>query len=155
MVRPSARSDSACAWPVTTTPPSTSPWPARYLVTLCTLKWAPNSKGRSNSGVANVLSTTSAAPADLGMMVNAHAQQRVRNALHHNAPRVGLFHHGAQAGEIADIGEAYADAQRLEHVHQQADGSAVHHIGRHDGAAAIGQRAQDGGVQRRHARQAG
>ena len=67
MVRPSARSESACGSRVTTTPPSTSPWPARYLVTLCTLKCAPNSRGRASSGVAKVLSTTSAAPTSLAM----------------------------------------------------------------------------------------
>src|ERR1035441_6971074 len=67
MVRPSVRSESACGSRVTTTPPSTSPWPARYFVTLWTLKWAPKSRGRANSGVANVLSTTSAAPTSFAM----------------------------------------------------------------------------------------
>src|ERR1039458_3286691 len=67
MVRPSARRESAWGDLVTTAPPSTSPWPARYLETLWTLKWAPNSSGRARRGVANVLSTTSAAPAWLAM----------------------------------------------------------------------------------------
>src|ERR1035437_7022656 len=67
MVRPCARRESAWGDLVTTAPPSTSPWPARYLETLWTLKWAPNSSGRARRGVANVLSTTSAAPAWLAM----------------------------------------------------------------------------------------
>src|ERR1035441_2854449 len=52
MVRPSARRESAWGDLVTTAPPSTSPWPARYLETLWTLKWAPNSSGRARRGVA-------------------------------------------------------------------------------------------------------
>src|ERR1017187_1881705 len=67
MVRPSARRESAWGDLVTTAPPSTSPWAVRYLETLWTLKWAPNSSGRARRGVANVLSTTSAAPAWLAM----------------------------------------------------------------------------------------
>ena len=76
------------------TPPSTSPWPARYLVTLCTLKCAPNSSGRAISGVAKVLSTTSAAPASRAISamrsICAHAQQRIGDGLHQDAARPGL-----------------------------------------------------------------
>ena len=39
-----------------------SEWPARYLVTECTTKSAPSSKGRWLTGVANVLSTATSTP---------------------------------------------------------------------------------------------
>ena len=50
----------ACA---STAPWITSEWPARYFVTLWTTRSAPSSNGCWKSGEANVLSTTSSAPA--------------------------------------------------------------------------------------------
>ncbi len=46
----------------TTTPPTESLWPLRYLVVLWTTRSAPNASGRCRHGLANVLSTTSDAP---------------------------------------------------------------------------------------------
>ena len=46
----------------TTTPPTLSLWPFRYLVVLCVTRSAPNSIGRCTYGLANVLSTTTATP---------------------------------------------------------------------------------------------
>ena len=48
---------------LTTAPISRSAWPERYLVTLWSTASAPSSSGRWRSGVANVLSTTTSAPA--------------------------------------------------------------------------------------------
>ncbi|MDH6192658.1 hypothetical protein M2168_005690 [Streptomyces sp. CZ24] len=42
-----------------TTPPSTSPWPPRYLVALCSTMRAPKPAGRWRTGVAKVLSASS------------------------------------------------------------------------------------------------
>ena len=72
-----------------------------------------------------------------------HAQQRIGNGLHHDAARPGLGDRGAQRVQIADVGEADAHCPRLEHVHQQADGGAVQGARRHDGLAAVGQRAEN------------
>src|SRR5918994_1853643 len=47
----------------TTTPPITSEWPPRYLVVACTTRSAPSSRGRCRTGVAQVLSQASRAPA--------------------------------------------------------------------------------------------
>src|ERR671921_117452 len=47
----------------TTTPPITSEWPPRYFVVACTTRSAPSSRGRCRTGVAQVLSQASRAPA--------------------------------------------------------------------------------------------
>ena len=46
----------------TTTPPSVVPWPARYLVALCTTMSAPRAIGLQRKGLGTVLSTTSGTP---------------------------------------------------------------------------------------------
>src|SRR5215211_7196964 len=46
-----------------TTPPITSEWPPRYFVVACTTRSAPSSRGHCRTGVAQVLSQASRAPA--------------------------------------------------------------------------------------------
>ena len=48
--------------PSTTTPPSVVPWPARYLVALCTTMSAPSASGLHRKGLGTVLSMTSGTP---------------------------------------------------------------------------------------------
>ena len=61
MVRDSVRIAGKFSSSATITPPSTSPWPARYLVALWTTMLAPSSSGRTSIGVAKVLSTINGA----------------------------------------------------------------------------------------------
>ena len=144
--RPARAASRSARSSVTTTPPSTSPWPARYLVTLCTLKCAPSSSGRDQQrrGERVVHHQRRARLArDLGDPVDLpHAQQRIRDASRSGcSPGLRLRHRRAQRVEIADIHEAHVHARRLQHVHQQADGRAVQRIRRQDRLAPVGQRA--------------
>ena len=56
---------------VTIAPPIRSEWPPMYFVTLCTTASAPSSSGRWSTGVANVLSTTTRAPASCAIAATA------------------------------------------------------------------------------------
>src|SRR5580692_395715 len=63
----SARSAAAS----TSAPPTTSEWPPMYFVVECTTTSAPSASGCCRYGDANVLSTTSSAPASCAMSARA------------------------------------------------------------------------------------
>ena len=73
-------------------PPSTLPWPSRYLVAEWITRSAPSSKGRCRAGVQKQLSTTSSAPVASGQTRKRldieHLRQRIRRCLEIQEPRV-------------------------------------------------------------------
>ena len=70
---------------VATKPPMTSEWPPRYFVVEWTTMSAPSSSGSWRYGVANVLSTTTSAPAacaaSAALRMSIDVQERVRRRL--------------------------------------------------------------------------
>ena len=103
------------------TPPSTSPWPARYLVTLWTTMCAPSSSGRTSSGVANVLSTISAAPAaraDLRDLVERapRAAADSRSSPSEAARACPLSAPPRTASRSQMSTKSHLDAERLQHL---------------------------------------
>ncbi len=85
----------------TATPSSTSEWPDRYFVTLCTTTSAPVSSGRCRIGVAKVLSTTSSAPA---------AADRAPSASRSTTLSIGLVGDSAQTRSAPCTASAVAAA---------------------------------------------
>src|SRR5690606_19795653 len=65
-----SRSARSSSW-TTSAPPTTSEWPPQYLVVEWTTTSAPSASGCCRYGVANVLSTTSSAPASRAIAPNA------------------------------------------------------------------------------------
>ena len=74
--RAALRRGSSSASSAATTPAVRSPWPPRYLVTLCTTACAPRARGRQRYGVAKVLSTTSLAPPSRAIWATAGRSTR-------------------------------------------------------------------------------
>ena len=66
---------------VSTAPPSTSLWPPRYFVELCTTRSAPSSSGRCSTGLAKVLSTATSAPAPCTSSLTASRSTMRRSGL--------------------------------------------------------------------------
>ena len=62
-------------------PPTTSEWPPRYFVAECVTKSAPNPMGCCRYGEANVLSTTSQAPASWVILATASRSTTRRSGL--------------------------------------------------------------------------
>ena len=91
---------------VTTAPPIRSEWPPMYFVTLCTTASAPSSSGRCSAGVANVLSTTTRAPASCAACATApdvdDLEHRVRRRL--EPARRGSARGGRRADRV-EVGE--------------------------------------------------
>ncbi len=144
MVRSKVVSVSKFSASEMTTPPSTSPCPAKYFVALWITMLAPSSSGRISIGVAKVLSTISGALAFAGRGGNfverAHAQQGIGDGLDHHGARLGFGDGCFERGEIADVGESCFDAEGSEDGHQHVRGGAVDDVAGDHALGAVDQR---------------
>ena len=121
-----------------------------YFVTLWTTASAPSSSGRCSAGVANVLSTTTRAPASCAAWATARhvddPEHRVRRRL--EPDDAGLFAEGAaQVLEVGEVDDRVRQPPGLEHRGQEPVRAAVDVVRQHDVVAGT-QREQQRGLGR-------
>ena len=145
---------------VTTTPPSTSPCPARYLVSAVHREVrAQFQRAHDQRRRERVVHHQRRAPPRCAISAIAIDLRRPAAADSRWSPS-GCSRACASATAARSASRSQISAKRtshargLEHVHQQADGRAVHGVGRHDGLRRSVSAREERRVERRHARSA-
>ena len=85
----------------TTAPPTTSEWPPQYFVVECTTMSAPRTSGCWRYGDANVLSTTSSAPASCATTASASMSPMDRSGFVGVSTQISFVSPGRTAARTA------------------------------------------------------